>query len=151
MECGCGMDGHWEAYCSGENIPRYARLLAEDDPGVDTSLPVDDPGFSAADVFEHADDDAFAAHVVDQLAHWNAIGVTNLVHSFAPLVVFVGGAVALHNEKRVLDPIRERVDDMVMTNVPDIQLTTLGDDVVVKGALASAMTQGTGDRKHLQS
>lgn len=149
MECGCGKDGHWEAYCSGENIPGYARLLAEDDPGVDTALPLEAADFSAADVFEHADDDAFAAHVVDQLAHWNAIGVTNLVHSFAPLVVFVGGAVALHNTERVLDPIRERVAEMVMTNVPDIQLTTLGDDVVVKGALASAMTEGTGDRKNL--
>ncbi|MFC6951907.1 ROK family protein [Halorubellus litoreus] len=149
MTCGCGKDGHWEAYCSGENIPGYARLLAEDDPTVDTALPLEDPDFSAADVFEHADDDAFAAHVVDQLAHWNAIGVTNLVHSFAPLVVFVGGAVALHNTERVLDPIRDRVAEMVMTNVPDIELTTLGDDVVVKGALASAMTEGTGDRKHL--
>jgi glucokinase len=39
---------------------------------------------------------------------------------------------------------------MVMTNVPDIQLTTLGDDVVVKGALASAMTSGTGDRSKLR-
>jgi glucokinase len=151
MTCGCGKDGHWEGYCSGENIPRYARLLAEDDPSTETALPLDDPDFSAADVFEHADDDDFAAHVVDQLAHWNAIGVTNLVHSFAPIVVFVGGAVALHNEQRVLDPIRDRVADMVMTNVPDIQLTTLGDDVVVKGALASAMTEGTGDRKHLQA
>src|SRR6056297_4097711 len=28
--CGCGRDGHWEAYCSGNNIPEYAKLLAED-------------------------------------------------------------------------------------------------------------------------
>jgi glucokinase len=35
---------------------------------------------------------------------------------------------------------------MVMSNVPEIRLTTLGDEAVVKGALASAMTGGTGDR-----
>jgi glucokinase len=145
LTCGCGKAGHWEAYCAGGNIPRYARLLAEDDPDVDTALPLQDPEFDAADVFAHADDDAFAAHVVDQLAHWNAIGVTNLVHAFAPIVVSVGGAVALNNESLVVDPIRERIADMVMTNVPDVQLTTLGDAAVVKGALASALTRGTGD------
>ncbi|WP_435334814.1 ROK family protein [Haloarchaeobius sp. TZWWS8] len=150
LTCGCGKDGHWEAYCSGNNIPQFARLLAEDDPGVDTVLPLDDPDFSAKDVFDHAHDDEFAAHVVDQFNHWNAIGVTNLVHSFAPIVIYLGGAVALHNEELVLDPIRERVDDMIISNVPDIQLTTLGDEVVVKGALASALTQGTGDRSKLR-
>jgi glucokinase len=31
-----------------------------------------------------------------------------------------------------------------------VQLTTLGDDVVVKGALASAMTAGTGDRSRVR-
>jgi glucokinase len=148
MTCGCGKDGHWEAYCSGENLPRYARRLYEDDT-VDTEVPVDDPSFDAADVFERAGEDAFADHVVDQVAHWNAIGVTNVVHAYAPLVVYVGGAVALNNEALVVDRIRERIDDLVMTNVPDVQLTTLGDDVVVEGALASALTEGTGDRRRL--
>ncbi|WP_435362789.1 ROK family protein [Haloarchaeobius sp. DYHT-AS-18] len=150
LTCGCGMDGHWEAYCSGNNIPRFARLLAEDDPEFETDLPLDDPDFSAKDVFEHASDDEFANHVVDQVAHWNAIGVANVVHSFAPIVIYIGGAVALNNSELVMDPIRERVSEMVMTNVPDIQLTTLGDDVVVKGALASALTAGTGDRSKLR-
>jgi len=39
----------------------------------------------------------------------------------------------LHNEELVVDPIRERVAEMVMTNVPEIRLTELGDDVVVEG------------------
>ncbi|MFC7166716.1 ROK family protein [Halospeciosus flavus] len=146
--CGCGREGHWEAYCSGDNIPGYARLLAEDHDG-DTALPVDDPDFSAADVFEHAEDDDLAGHVVDQLAYWNAMGVTNLVQSFAPLVVYVGGAVALNNPERVVDPIREQLDEIVFNNVPDVQLTELGDDVVIEGAIASALTGGTGDRAKL--
>ncbi|USZ69337.1 ROK family protein [Halorussus salilacus] len=143
--CGCGHEGHWEAYCSGNNIPEYAKLLAEDDPGLDTALPLDDPDFSAVDVFDRAGDDEFAAHVVDQVAHWNALGVTNVVQAYAPLVVYVGGAVALNNEALVVDPIRDRLDDLVFNNVPDVQLTTLGDDVVLKGAIASALTGGTGD------
>ncbi|ELZ94874.1 glucokinase [Haloferax mucosum ATCC BAA-1512] len=148
MTCGCGHDGHWEGYCSGNNIPKYARELHEEDP-VETSLPVEDPDFSAVDVFEHAGRDDFADHVISQLGHWNAMGVANIVHAYAPLIIYVGGAVALNNPDLVLDPIRAQMGDMVMSNIPEIQLTTLGDEVVVEGALASAMTGGTGDRSRL--
>jgi len=144
MTCGCGHDGHWEAYCSGDNIPRYATQLHREDP-VETALPIDTEGFTAADIFEQAGEDEFATHVLDQISHWNAIGVANMVHAFAPLVISIGGGVAINNPDLIMDPIRERLDEMVMANIPDIQLTTHGDDVVVRGALASALTGGTGD------
>jgi len=148
MTCGCGHVGHWEAYCSGNNIPAYARRLHDDDP-IDTALPLEDPDFSAVDVFEHAGEDKFADHVIEQVTHWNAMGVANIVHAFAPLVISVGGAVALNNPELVVDPLRERLDDMVMSNIPEVMLTDHGDDVVVKGAVASALTDGTGDRSRL--
>ena len=114
LPCGCGIDGHWEAYCSGNNIPWYAAHLHDRDP-VETDLAFDDPDFAAVDVY-------------------------------APLVIYVGGAVTLNNPEWILDPIESQLEDMVMSNVPDLQKTTLGADVVVKGALASALTNGTGDR-----
>jgi glucokinase len=144
MTCGCGHDGHWEAYCSGDNIPKYATQLHRDDP-VETALPIGTSEFDAADVFEHAGTDDFATHVLEQIAHWNAIGVANIVHDFAPLIISVGGGVAINNPDLVLEPIREKLDEMVMTNIPKLQLTDYGDDVVVRGALASALTAGTGD------
>ena len=150
MTCGCGHDGHWEGYCSGNNIPKYARELHAEDP-VETALPIEDPDFSAVDVFGAAGEDVFADHVIDQVAHWNAMGVANVIHAYAPLVVSVGGAVALNNPERVLDPIREKLSDMVFINVPEIKLTDLGDEVVVRGALASALTGGTGDRSRAES
>ena len=151
MTCGCGIDGHWEAYCSGNNIFRYAQRLHDEDP-VDTSLPLESADFDSADVFAHANEgDAFAEYVIDQVNAWNAIAVANMVHSFAPLVIYVGGAVTLNNPEWILDPLRERLDDIVFSNVPDVQLTTLGDEVVVKGALASALTGGTGDRSRAPS
>jgi glucokinase len=144
--CGCGHDGHWEAYCSGVNIPDYARLLWNDADRPATALPIDDEAFDAVDVFANAREDDFAGQVVEKLAEWNAMGVANVVHAYAPLVVSIGGAVALNNEALVVDPIRERLGDLVMTNVPEVRLTALGDDVVVRGALASALTGGTGDK-----
>jgi glucokinase len=145
MDCGCGRDGHWEAYCSGNNIPRYARRLA-DAADVETEMPVDDPAFDAVDVFASADQDPLARRTIDRVADWNTLGVTNLAQAYAPLVVYVGGAVTLNNPDLVLDPVRERLAESVFNNVPDLQLTTLGDDVVLRGALASALTGGTGDR-----
>jgi len=150
MTCGCGIEGHWEAYCSGNNIFRYAQRLHDEDP-VDTSMPLESADFSSADVFNHAaEGDEFAGHVLDQVTRWNVIAIANMTDAYAPLVIYVGGAVTLNNPDRVLDPIRDRLDDVVFGNVPDVQLTTLGDDVVVKGALASAMTAGTGDRSRVR-
>ncbi|PSP92808.1 glucokinase [Halobacteriales archaeon QS_4_62_28] len=146
LTCGCGYDGHWEAYCSGNNIPNYALQLHSEDP-IETSLPVESGDFGAADVFDHArEGDDFAEYVIDQVGHLNAIGVANIAHAYAPLVIYVGGAVALNNPDAVLEPIRKEIEEMVMANVPDVKLTTLGDDIVVMGALASAITGGTGER-----
>ena len=167
LTCGCGRAGHWEAYCSGANVPRYARLLAADHPAeaTDSPLPLEAPfpstdggterfdpsdpesrpEFEAPAVFEAASEgDAFAGRVLERVADWNAVGVTNVVHSFAPLAVYVGGAVALNNPERVIDPVRERLQETVMTNVPDVRPTTLGEDAVLRGALASALTGGLG-------
>jgi glucokinase len=147
MPCGCGGKGHWEAYCSGNAIPRYARHLHD---GESTAVPLEEPEFSAADVFAAADGDAFAERVLERVAEWNAIGVAAVVDAYAPIVVSVGGAVAINNPERILGELRERVPELVLSNVPEIRLTTLGDDVVLEGALASAMTAGTGDRGRLR-
>jgi glucokinase len=150
--CGCGRAGHWEAYCSGNNIHEYARDLAADETvDAPTDMALDDPDFAAPDVFAAAGDDPLADLVIERVNRWNAMGVANLAQAYAPLVVYVGGAVVLNNVEATLEPLREAVDEsMVFNNVPDIQLTTLGDDVVLKGAVASALTGGTGDRSHVR-
>ncbi len=149
LTCGCGRDGHWEAYCSGTGIPNYARFLADRESTVETDLALESPEFTAADVFAAAGADPLADRVIERLGHWNAIGVTNLVHAVAPMVVTIGGAVATNNPSLVVEPIRDRLPSLVMSNVPELRLTTLGDDVVLYGALASALTGGSGDRSRL--
>ncbi|WP_248895233.1 ROK family protein [Haloplanus halobius] len=143
--CGCGGAGHWEAYCAGANIPDYARSLHAGEP---TALPLDDDDFSTADVFAHAETDDLAARAVERIARWNAIGVATVVHVYAPQTVVVGGGVARHNADGVLEPLRERLPERVTTDVPTVRLTDHGDDAVVLGALASAITGGTGDRRN---
>ncbi|MFB6149365.1 MAG: ROK family protein [Halobacteriales archaeon] len=138
--CGCGQHGHWEAYCSGQSIPQYARDLFERWDG-ETSLTLDNDTFGATDVLEAVGTDAFADHVADRLAHWNTIGVVNIVHAYAPSEIRVSGAVALNHPETIIDPVRDRLEDTVITNVPTIEPATLGSDAVVRGALASAITR----------
>ncbi|MFB6128380.1 MAG: ROK family protein [Halorhabdus sp.] len=149
MTCGCGQDGHWEAYASGNNIPRYAREFYQAGDW-ETDMPVTDADFRAPDLFEYAGEDAFADAFIERLATFNAMGVANIVQAYAPLVIYVGGAVAENNPDLVVGKIRERLPEMVFGNISEINITTLGDDVVVKGALASALTEGTGDREKLR-
>ncbi|WP_049980573.1 ROK family protein [Halolamina rubra] len=146
LTCGCGADGHWEAYCSGTNIPRHARHVHETE-GVPTDLDLDE--IDAKDVFEAADD-PLAERVIERMQAYNAAGVADLVHAYAPLVVYVGGAVARNNPEQVVDPIRERLPELVMTNVPEVRLTSLGDEATVRGALAAAITAGRNDRSQLR-
>jgi len=147
ITCGCGADGHWEAYCSGKNIPRHARYVRETE-GVPTEMPLDD--IDAKDVFDAADSDPLAARVIERIQAFNAAGVADIVHAYAPLVVYVGGAVARNNPEQIVDPVRERLPELVMTNVPEVRLTSLGDEAVVRGALATAITAGTSDRSQIR-
>lgn len=137
MECGCGRAGHWEAYCGGINVPDYAAHLAKEE-GVETSLPVGGTDFAAPDMFDALGEDDLADLVVDRIGRWNAIGFANVVQAFAPTHAAVGGAVALNNPDAVVDPIRDRLPDHVLGDVPDLDVAGLGEEAVLRGALLVA-------------
>lgn len=140
LPCGCGGTGHWEAYCGGENLPRYARYLA-DECDVDTDLPLD--SVEAADLFAAADEDPLANRLLERVADWNARGVAAVVCAYDPAVVVFGGAVALENPQRVIDPIRKRLPSLLQFGpLPELRLSAVGDDAVLYGALRRA----AGDR-----
>lgn len=138
--CGCGGRGHWEAYCSGTAIPGLATALAADE---ETTLSL--ASLTAAEVFTAAaGDDPLASAVVEQVGAYNAIGVAAVVHAYAPERVSVGGAVALHNREAVLDPIRKQLPDHLAVPAPTVQVTPLGNDAVLRGAVASALRNHNG-------
>lgn len=58
----------------------------------------------------------------------------------------IGGAVALNNPILVVDRIRERLPDAVVTDVPDITTSGLGEEAVLRGALVVAIEGGV-DRR----
>jgi glucokinase len=143
LVCGCGCRGHWEAYCSGVNIPKYARVLLRDkDPegGLLSKMTRGDLGTLTSEmIFDAAKKrDRDAIFVVEQVGKMNAIGFANIVNAFDSEMITVGGSVALNNPELIINPIKKNIDRHLINRKPDIRLTPLGADVVLYGGLAVA-------------
>lgn len=142
--CGCGKRGHWEAYCSGNGIPNYARLLlSEEDPDEvkDSLLMRKINGnlnlLTAKILYDCAKaGDPLSLKLTDRIGILNAIGFACVIDAYDPSLITVGGSIALRNESLVLSPIRKYVGEHARNRVPEIRITPLGDDVVLYGAIA---------------
>lgn len=142
--CGCGCKGHWEAYCSGTNIPNYARLLRrgrEAEAGILLELAGGDlEGITTEALFAAATmGDALALWIVGKVGEVNAVGFADIVNAYDPELITVGGSIALGNPDLVLKPIEENINKHLINRKPDIMITPLGEDAVLYGALALAM------------
>ena len=144
LVCGCGCRGHWEAYCSGRNIPNYARLLMREREaqGVAPSEAAGgDPRWMTAEaIFEAATgEDPLALWIVRRIGEVNAVGFADIVNAYDPELITVGGAIALRNPALVLEPIEENIGRHLVNRRPEIRITPLGEDAVLYGALALAV------------
>jgi glucokinase len=135
LQCGCGKRGHWEAYCSGRNMPKVAALVAKD-PVVVARV----ASLTAADIFRLAKKgDRPCKEVVKRVGLLNAMGFANLVDFYDPELIVVGGSVALKNPREILGPIRRHLGEFSRNRLPRVELTELGEDIVLRGALFAAI------------
>ncbi len=141
LKCGCGRRGHWEAYCSGVNIPNFVRYWIEEKN--EKNSPIVEACRSGSLTSKYLFDRAkkkepLALQIVEELGRYNAIGFADIINVYDPSLITVGGGLALNNERLILDPIRRRVGEYAVNGLPEITLTPLGDDVVLYGAVALA-------------
>ena len=80
--------------------------------------------------------DPLSLQLVEKIGLLNAVGFACVNDAYDPSLMTVGGAIALRNEDLVIEPIRRHVGEYSRNRVPEIQITPLGDDVVLFGALA---------------
>ncbi len=143
LECACGSRGHWEAYCSGRNIPNFARYLVEEFPekfrGSGLEKLVKTGGLTSELLFDMAKrGDERALRVVNEIGRLNAVGFANINTCYDPELITVGGSVALYNEQLILKPIIENIKQYTVNRVPEIKITPLGGEAVLYGAIALA-------------
>lgn len=147
LKCGCGCRGHWEAYCSGSNIPDFVRMKLEnvDLKGKNSPLQKvkkrDFQDFQPSDLFEYAKQgDELALDLVKEIGRRNAIGFAAVTEAYDPELITVGGGVALNNPELILEPIKEKITDYTQNEVPEIKITPLKEENVLYGAIARALT-----------
>jgi glucokinase len=125
VKCGCGYESHWEAFCSGNNLPKMAERLTGRSFG------------DARDVFEKAKKEGHEAReAIQEMKKYNARGFSNIVALFNPEKIVVGGAVALNHPEEVVEPLENHVDDRSVNKTPDIEVCALGERSVLHGLRA---------------
>jgi glucokinase len=149
LTCGCGCRGHWEAYCSGANIPNYARILLRKrnlKEGILRRMVGGDlEKLTSEMIFDAAvRGDVDAAFVVEEIGKVNSIGFANIVNAFDPELITIGGSVALNNPDLIIEPIKRDIGKHLINRRPEIKITSLGSDVVLYGGLAIAQRLGKG-------
>ncbi len=148
LKCGCGRRGHWEAYCSGSNIPDFVEMKLshrnlEDGSKLAEAKRRDFEDFRPRDLFDLAKEgDEVALDLVQEMGRLNAIGFATVTEAYDPELITVGGGVALNNPELITNPIREKISNHTQNEVPKIMITPLDGNNVLMGAIAWALTLG---------
>ncbi|GIP35163.1 ROK family protein [Paenibacillus sp. J2TS4] len=136
--CSCGRSGCWEAYASGTSIARFAAEAAAGGASLMTKLAArDGASIGAPHLFEAAGQgDQVARHTVERITHYIALGLMNVVHTFNPDCIVIGGGVSRAGDA-LFGPVRLKTSALVMEPYREtfrIVPAMLGDDVGVVGA-----------------
>ncbi len=136
--CSCGQFGCWEAYASGTAIARFATDAASRTYSLITELAAEEGiSIGAKHLFKAARlGDKVACEIVDEVTSYIASGLKNVVHTFNPDCIVIGGGVSLAGED-LFEPVLEKTKSLVMGPYRDtfkLIAATLGDDVGVVGA-----------------
>ena len=136
--CSCGQFGCWEAYASGTAIARFATDAASRNYSLITELAAEEgTSIGAKHLFKAASlGDIVACEIVDEVTSYIASGLKNVVHTFNPDCIVIGGGVSLAGDA-LFKPVLEKTKSLVMGPYRDtfkLIAATLGDDVGVVGA-----------------
>ena len=138
--CNCGGKGCWEVFASGTAIRNSAMLRIAERPSI-IGLLAKHRGeeISARHVFEaYALGDDVAVEVIDRSIHYMALGLANVVHTFDPDRIVIGGGVSRAGDL-LFPALIAKTEQLVMKAYRDsfsIVPAGLHDDVGLIGAAA---------------
>ena len=138
LVCSCGQLDCWEAYASGTSIARIATDRAKENTTLMTELAEKEGvAIGAKHLFEAASlGDSVACEVVDQVTDSIALGLKNIIHSFNPDYIVIGGGVSLAGDV-LFSPVIEKTRNLVLKPYRDtfnIVPAQLVNDVGIVGA-----------------
>ena len=140
-QCNCGRRGCWERYASARALTEDTKAaMQEHSDTLMWKLVPDIDHVNAKTSFDAmAKGDALAKQVVENWMEYVACGLANVVNTFEPEVICVGGGVSNQGEV-LLGPVRAYVEkethDITGGRVPEIRACELRNDAGVIGAAA---------------
>lgn len=144
--CGCGRRGCLEAQASGTAIAQIAEELRKEKKG--RGIFAEYPVIGAKEVGDSARrGDREALEIVNRVLDYLVLALGNLVNIFNPEKIVLGGAVSFGWQDFLLQPLEDRVKAEVFPlNAKDlrIELTRLGEDVVLYGCIAVGRRRAEG-------
>ncbi|MCL5964547.1 MAG: ROK family protein [Deinococcus sp.] len=128
--CGCGIDGCLEALAAGRALERDASYSYSKD-------------ISTPELFERfRQGEAKARRVVVQSARYVGLGLANLVKTFDPEVIVLGGGVALHGGEVYLAEVLASYQNYLRGwTASPVKLAELGTDAGLLGAALTAAVE----------
>lgn len=144
-QCTCGRKGCWEAYASATALIRDAERAADKNPDSALAKEIAANGGRATGkiAFDCANGgDATAKEVVDKYIRYVAEGIINLINTFQPQYVAIGGGISNQGDK-LLEPVKKYVregsygGDLVRQT--EIVIAKLGNDAGIIGAALLAL------------
>lgn len=140
--CNCGRNGCLETYTSSTSIIKHAKALVQKDDADKTSefYKAFIDHIDAVDgkaIFDYAKkNDPIAKFVINDLAHYLAIGIVNIMVSIDPEVVTLGGGLSNAGDY-LLDIVKAAVEEERLFKTlpgPEIKIATLTNDAGIIGA-----------------
>lgn len=147
LKCGCGGYGHWEAYASGANIPNFAKMLIENEYAslfkeslIYRMVNGDLDKLDAKMLYDAAlKNDKLALEIINRINEINTVGIASVINIFDPELITLGGAIILNNRDLILPYIKKHLHNYTINRIPRIEITPLGENIVLHGAIALAM------------
>ena len=139
-QCNCGRKGCWEQYASATALIEQTKEAMKEDPE-SKMWEVCEGNIEKVNgkvVFDAmAMGDVTAAAVANRYFHYVAVGLTNIVNTFQPDVICIGGGIA--NQKDVLlNPLKKIIANerysIHASKQTEILCATLGNDAGIFGA-----------------
>jgi len=139
--CPCGRRGCWERFASGSALGAMARAVMRAGGLMRLgSVVADVSEVRGEHVCELAEaGDSQARGIVDEFAHWVAIGLVGLANILDPACIVIGGGLARSHEV-VMEPVRRHFADLLyspdLRPHPRLEIARFGE---VAGALGAAI------------
>ena len=129
LPCSCEQGkNHWEAYCSGINLPRFLRIFS--------GLKIK----KTEDIFSEARKGSVKVlNFLEEVGKINGQGISNVIAAYDPEIIIIGGAVFLENKKFLLPYLKKNIDNLLTP--PKIIPASLKENAPLLGAAAAVFNK----------